>query len=132
MNKREVVILSGVRTAIGDYGGSLKNIAPTELAAKVVRESVVRARIDPNEVRHLVLGNVIHSEARDIYLARVACINGGLPQQTAALTLNRICGSGLQAIISAAQNIFLGDTNSAIAGGVESMSRGGYLLPTLR
>lgn len=132
MNKREVVILSGVRTAIGDYGGSLKDIAPTELAAKVVREAVVRARIDPNEVGHLVLGNVIHSEARDMYLARVACINGGLPQQTAALTLNRICGSGLQAIISAAQNIFLGDTNTAIAGGVESMSRGGYLLPTLR
>lgn len=132
MNIREVVILSGVRTAIGDFGGSLKDIAPTELAAKVVREAVVRARIDPNEIGHLVLGNVIHSEARDMYLARVACINGGLPQRTAALTLNRICGSGLQAIISAAQNIILGDTDTAIAGGVESMSRGGYLLPALR
>jgi len=129
---REVVILSGVRTAIGDYGGSLKEIAPTELAAKVVRESVRRANIDPAEVGHLVLGNVIHGEARDMYMARVACINGGLAQHTAALTLNRLCGSGLQAIISASQNILLGDTEIAVAGGAESMSRGGYLLPALR
>jgi acetyl-CoA C-acetyltransferase len=132
MNKREVVILSGVRTAIGDYGGALKDIAPVDLAAKVVREAVGRASIDPDEVGHVVFGNVIHSEPRDMYLARVACINGGLPQHTAALTLNRICGSGLQAIISAAQSVFLGDTNAAVAGGVESMSRGGYLLPALR
>ncbi len=132
MNKREVVVLSGVRTAIGDYGGSLKDIAPTELAAQIVREAVVRAKIDPDEVGHLVFGNVIHGETRDMYFARVACINGGLPPHTAALTLNRICGSGLQAIISAAQNIFLGDTDTAIAGGAESMSRGGYLLPALR
>ncbi len=129
---REVVILSGVRTAIGDYGGSLKEIAPTELAAKVVSESVQRANIDPGEVGHLVLGNVIHGEARDMYMARVACINGGLAQHTAALTLNRLCGSGLQAIISASQNILLDDTDIAVAGGAESMSRGGYLLPALR
>jgi acetyl-CoA C-acetyltransferase len=132
MSKREVVILSGVRTAIGDYGGSLKDIAPVDLAAKVVREAVGRASIDPNEIGHVVFGNVIHSESRDMYLARVACINGGLSQHTAALTLNRICGSGLQAIISAAQSVFLGDTSAAVAGGVESMSRGGYLLPALR
>ncbi|MCH9638982.1 MAG: acetyl-CoA C-acyltransferase family protein [Betaproteobacteria bacterium] len=129
---REVVILSGVRTAIGDYGGSLKEIAPTDLASKVVCESVRRANIDPAEVGHLVLGNVIHGEARDMYMARVACINGGLAQHTAALTLNRLCGSGLQAIISASQNILLGDTKIAVAGGAESMSRGGYLLPALR
>ena len=129
---REVVILSGVRTAIGDYGGSLKEIAPTDLASKVVCESVRRANIDPAEVGHLVLGNVIHGEARDMYMARVACINGGLAQHTAALTLNRLCGSGLQAIISASQNILLGDTEIAVAGGAESMSRGGYLLPALR
>ncbi len=129
---REVVILSGVRTAIGDYGGSLKEIAPTELAAKVVREAVRRANIDPAEVGHLVLGNVIHGEARDMYMARVAGINGGLPQHSAALTLNRICGSGLQAIISASQYILLHDTDIAVAGGAESMSRGGYLLPALR
>lgn len=129
---REVVILSGVRTAIGDYGGALKQMAPVGLAASVVREAVARAKIDPEEVGHLIFGNVIHSEARDMYLSRVACIQGGLPQRTAALTVNRLCGSGLQAIISASQSILLNDTDAAVAGGAESMSRGGYLLPALR
>ena len=129
---REVVILSGVRTAIGDYGGALKNIAAADLAAKVVHEVVARAGIDPGEVGHVVFGNVIHGETRDMYLARVACINGGLPQHAAALTVNRLCGSGLQAIVSASQNILLDDTDAAVAGGAESMSRGGYLLPALR
>ena len=129
---KDVVILSGVRTAIGEYGGSLKSNAPTDLAAKVVHEALLRAQIDPNEVDHLVFGNVIHGEARDMYLARVACINGGLPQHTAALTVNRLCGSGLQAIISASQSILLNDTLAAVAGGAESMSRAGYLLPALR
>lgn len=128
----EVVILSGVRTAIGDYGGALKDIAPAALAAKVVREAVARASVDPAEIGHLVFGQVIHSEARDMYLARVAALQGGLPQSTAALTLNRVCGSGLQAILSAAQAVLLGDTEIAVAGGVESMSRAGYLLPALR
>lgn len=128
----EVVILSGVRTAIGAYGGALKDIAPTVLAAKVVREAVARATITPAEIGHLVFGHVIHSEARDMYLARVAGLEGGLPQSTAALTLNRVCGSGLQAILSAAQTIALGDSDIAVAGGVESMSRAGYLLPALR
>lgn len=132
MSKREVVVLSGVRTAIGDYGGMLKNIAPAELAANVVREAVTRAKIDPEEVGHLVFGNVIHGETRDMYVSRLASINGGLPQHTAALTVNRLCGSGMQAIVSASQNILLGDTSIAVAGGVESMSRGGYLLPSLR
>ncbi|HEX6827460.1 MAG TPA: acetyl-CoA C-acyltransferase family protein [Burkholderiales bacterium] len=131
-SQREVVFLSGVRTAIGDYGGALKDIAPSELAAAVVREAMNRAKVDPKEVGHLVLGNVIHGEAKDMYISRVACINGGLPQETAAMTLNRLCGSGFQAIVSAAQNIMLGDTDCAVAGGAESMSRGGYLLPTLR
>lgn len=129
---RDVVILSGVRTAIGDYGGALKQIAAVDLAAKVVREAVLRAKVDPREVGHLVFGNVIHGESRDMYLARVACINGGLPQHTSALTVNRLCGSGLQAIVSASQNILLDDTDIAVAGGAESMSRGGYLLPALR
>lgn len=129
---KEVVILSGVRTAIGDYGGGLKQVAPSDLAASVVREAVARAKIDPEEVGHLIFGNVIHGEARDMYLSRVACIQGGLPQHTSALAVNRLCGSGLQAIISASQNILLGDTDAAVAGGVESMSRGGYLLPALR
>lgn len=129
---REVVVLSGVRTAIGDYGGAFKEIPPTDLAARVVREAITRAGIDANEVGHLVFGNVIHSEPKDMYLARVACIHGGLPQHVAALTLNRVCGSGLQAIISASQNILLNDTDVAVAGGAESMSRAGYLLPALR
>jgi acetyl-CoA C-acetyltransferase len=131
-NSREVMVLSGVRTAIGDYGGSLKDFPPSELAARVVEEALNRAKVDPKEVGHCVFGNVIHTEAKDMYLARVACIKGGLPQETPALTLNRLCGSGLQAIISASQHILLGDIDTAVAGGAESMSRGGYLLPNLR
>jgi acetyl-CoA C-acetyltransferase len=131
-DQREVVVLSGVRTAIGDYGGVLKDVAPTELAATVVREAVKRAKVDPGEVSQLVFGNVIHTEAKDMYLSRVACIKGGLPQETVALTLNRLCGSGLQAILSASQSILTGDCDTAIAGGAESMSRGAYILPTLR
>ena len=129
---REVVVLSGVRTAIADYGGSLKDVAPTELAAQVVREAVKRARIDPQQVNQLVFGNVIHTEVRDMYFSRVACIKGGLPQDTTALTVNRLCGSGLQAIVSAAQAIQLGDADVSLGGGAESMSRGGYILPSLR
>jgi acetyl-CoA C-acetyltransferase len=129
---REVVILSGVRTAIGDYGGSLKDLPPSDLGARVVREAVARAKVDAKEVGHLVMGNVIHGETRDMYVSRVACLNGGLPQSCAALTVNRLCGSGLQAIVSAAQSIMLGDTDLAVGGGVESMSRGGYLVPALR
>ncbi len=130
--QREVVVLSGARTAIGDYGGALKDVAPTDLAATVVREAVKRASIDPAQVSQLVFGNVIHTEPKDMYLSRVACIKAGLPQETVALTLNRLCGSGLQAIVSAAQSISTGDCDTAVAGGAESMSRGGYLLPSLR
>jgi len=131
-NAREVVVLSGVRTAIGDYGGALKDVPPTELAAQVVREAVARAKIDPKQVQQLVFGNVIHGEAKDMYFSRVACIKGGLPQDTTAMTVNRLCGSGLQAIVSAAQSILLGDADAAVGGGAESMSRGGYLMPNLR
>jgi acetyl-CoA C-acetyltransferase len=130
--QREVVILSGVRTAIGDYGGSLKDIPPSDLAARVVREAVSRAKVDPNEVGQCVFGNVIHTEPRDMYISRLACVNGGLPHDTGALTLNRLCGSGMQAIVSAAQYIMLGDTDAAVGGGVESMSRGGYCVPSER
>ncbi len=129
---REVVVLSGVRTAIGDYGGGLKDVPPTSLAAQVLREAVSRAKIDPQSVGHVVFGNVIHGEARDMYVSRVACIDGGLPQHTPALTLNRLCGSGLQAIISASQSILLNDADVAIGGGVESMSRAAYVLPAMR
>ena len=123
---REVVILSGVRTAIGDYGGSLKDIPPIELAASVVREAVSRAKVDPKEIGQCVFGNVIHTEARDMYLSRVAALKGGLPAESGALTLNRLCGSGMQAIVSASQYILLGDVDAAVAGGAESMSRGAY------
>ena len=132
MSQREVVILSGVRTAIGDFGGGLKDKPPTELAAAVVREAVKRAGINPEEVGHVVFGNVIHTDVHDMYLARVAAINGGLPVETPALTLNRLCGSGLQAIVSAAQTIYMGDTTVAIGGGAEVMSRSPYWLPSAR
>ncbi len=131
-NGREVVIVSGVRTAIGDYGGALKDMAPTELAAQVIREAVKRANIDPKQVGQMVFGNVIHTEAKDMYFSRVACLKGGLPQETTALTVNRLCGSGLQAIVTAAQAILLGDADVTLGGGAESMSRGGYLMPALR
>ncbi len=130
--QREVVILSGVRTAIGDYGGSLKDLPPTELAANVVKEALSRAKVDPKDVGQCVFGNVIHTEAKDMYLSRVACVNGGLPHDTGALTLNRLCGSGLQAIVSASQYILLGDTEAAVAGGAESMSRAAYANLTQR
>jgi acetyl-CoA C-acetyltransferase len=131
-HNREVVVLSAVRTAIGSYGGALKDQPPCELAAAMVRESVTRAAIDPTEIGHVVFGNVIHTEQRDMYLARVATVRGGLPVETPALTLNRLCGSGLQAIVSASQAILLGDANAAIAGGAESMSRALYGMPAMR
>jgi acetyl-CoA C-acetyltransferase len=130
--EREVVVLSGARTAIGDYGGALKDMPPSELAATVIKEEVKRARIDPKQDGQMVLGNVIHTEAKDMYISRVACIKGGLPQDTTALTVNRLCGSGLQAIVSAAQAIKLGDTDVALGGGTEPMSRGAYIIPSLR
>src|SRR5687767_14207299 len=131
-SEREVVVLSGVRTAIGDYGAALKDVPPSELAATVIREAVKRAKVDPKDVGQLVLGNVIHTEAKDMYISRVACIKGGLPQDTTALTVNRLCGSGLQAIVSATQAIQLADTDVAVDGGAESMSRGAYIVPSLR
>ena len=130
--EREVVILSGVRTAIGRYGGSLKDHPPTDLAATVVREAVKRAGIERAEAGHVVFGHVIHTDVHDMYLSRVAAIKGGLPVETPAFTLNRLCGSGLQAIVSAAQIVMLGDADVAVAGGAESMSRGQYWVPGLR
>ena len=129
---RQVVFLSGVRTPIGGYGGSLKDIPPSDLAALCVAEAVKRAGIDPGEVGHVVFGNVIHTDAHDHYLARVAGVKGGLPHETPALTLNRLCGSGMQAIITAAQAITLGDADVAVAGGAENMSRSPYLAPAMR
>jgi len=129
---REVVVLSGVRTAIGDYGGALKEVPPTALGATALREAVARARIEPAEVGAVVLGSVSDGEARDMYVSRVAAIEAGLPVGTPCLTVNRLCGSGLQAIVSAAQHILLGDTDCVIGGGAESMSRAAYFLPSGR
>jgi acetyl-CoA C-acetyltransferase len=131
-DSKDVLVLSGVRTAIGKYGGGLAPVPPCDLAATVVTEAVDRAGVAPADVGHAVFGNVIHTETRDMYLARVAAINGGLPVQTPAFTLNRLCGSGLQAIVSASQAIWLGDCEVAVAGGAESMSRGQYWLPSMR
>ena len=128
----DVYVLSAVRTPIGKYGGGLASVPPCDLAALVVREAVGRSGADPADVGHAVFGNVIHTEVRDMYLARVAALNGGLGTGTPALTLNRLCGSGLQAIVSAAQAIMLGDCQVAVAGGAESMSRAPYWLPGLR
>ena len=129
---REVVVLSAVRTAVGSYGGSLKDIPPSELAAKCVKEAVRRAGIKAADVGHVVFGNVIHTDAHDHYLARIAGVKGGLPVETPALTLNRLCGSGLQAIVTAAQAIALGDADATIGGGAENMSRSPYAVPALR
>jgi acetyl-CoA C-acetyltransferase len=132
MMYREVVVLSAVRTAVGKYGGALKDIPPTELAAAVTRESVRRSGLAANDIRACVFGNVIHTDAKDMYLARVAALNGGLPIETSALTVNRLCGSGLSAILSAAQIIVHGDVVAAVGGGAESMSRAPYWLPSMR
>jgi acetyl-CoA C-acetyltransferase len=129
---REVAVLSGARTAIGGFGGSLKDIPPSELAAKCVKEAVRRAGVKPAEVGHVVFGNVIHTDAHDHYLARIAGVKGGLPVETPALTLNRLCGSGLQAILTAAHTIMLGDADVAVGGGAESMSRSPYAVQALR
>lgn len=129
---REVVILSGVRTPIGGYGGSLKDIPPSVMAAKCVKEAMKRSGAKPNDVGHVVFGNIIHTDAHDHYLSRVAAINGGLPHEVPALTLNRLCGSGLQAIITAGQAIMLGDAEVAVGGGAESMSRSPYSSAAMR
>ena len=129
---REVVIVSAVRTAIGTFGGSLKNTPPVDLAALVLRESLQRAQVDGQDVGHVVFGNVITTEPRDLYLSRVAAINGGCSQQTPAFNVNRLCGSGLQAIVSAAQGIQLGDADIAVGGGAENMSRAPFTSAALR
>ena len=130
--QRDVVVVSGVRTAIGDFGGGLKDVSPTDLGAQVVREALARASVDGAEVGQVVFGNVIHTEPKDMYLARVAAMNAGVAKDAPALTLNRLCGSGLQAVVSAAQTIMLGDSEIAVAGGAESMSRAPYLAQGMR
>jgi len=128
MNPRNVVIASGVRTAIGTFGGALAGHSPTQLGALCVAEALRRSGLPGERVEHVVFGNVIVTEPKDVYLARVAGIEGGAPKDAPALTLNRLCGSGVQAIVSAAQMIMLGDIDVAVAGGAESMSRAPHLL----
>ncbi|MFG1229996.1 acetyl-CoA C-acyltransferase family protein [Xanthobacter wiegelii] len=132
MSQPDIVFLSGARTPIGSFGGSLKDVPPTALGAHAAKAAIARAGIAPEDVGHTVFGNVIHTEARDMYISRVAAMEAGVPKEVPAMTVNRLCGSGLQAIISAAQIIRLGDAEIALAGGAESMSRGGYLLPQAR
>jgi acetyl-CoA C-acetyltransferase len=128
----EVYIVSAVRTAIGGFGGSLKDIPPTELASRVTAEAVRRAAVAPAEIGHVVFGQVVQTEPRDMYVSRVAAVDAGIPVETPALTVNRLCGSGLQAVVSAAQSIKLGDCDIAVAGGVESMSRAPFQAPSFR
>lgn len=130
--QREVVVVSGVRTAIGKFGGSLKNYSPAVLGAMVVREALSRAAVQGGDVGHVVFGNVIATEPKDLYLGRVAALDGGVAQATPAFTVNRLCGSGLQAIVSAAQSILLGDAEIAIGGGAECMSRAPYITNDMR
>jgi acetyl-CoA C-acetyltransferase len=123
---REVVVVSATRTAIGTFGGSLKDSPPTALAALVVKEALARASVDGKDVGHVVFGHVVNTEPRDMYLSRVAAIDGGCGEGTPAYNVNRLCGSGLQAIVNASQSILLGDTDIAIGGGAECMSRAPY------
>jgi acetyl-CoA C-acetyltransferase len=129
---RDVFIVSGARTAIGTFGGGLKDVAPSDLATLVATEALKRSGVAPSEVGHVVFGQVIQTEARDMYIARVAGVSSGIPIETPALIVNRLCGSGLQAVVSAAQSILLGDCEIAVAGGAESMSRAPYHAPAMR
>ncbi|MDH3065385.1 beta-ketothiolase BktB [Achromobacter insolitus] len=132
MPNREVVVLSGVRTPIGSFGKSLKDVPPTALAAEVLKAAVARAGFAPAQVEHVCFGQVITTEARDLYLSRVAALEAGCADGTPAFNVNRLCGSGLQAVVSAAQSILLGDCSIAVAGGAESMSRAPYATSALR
>lgn len=124
---RDVFVVAGTRTAVGDFGGSLKDLSPTQLGALVIKEVLARGGVPGEDIQHVVFGNVIQTEPRDMYLSRVAALDGGVSKDAPALTVNRLCGSGLQAIVSAAQSIMLGDANIAIGGGAESMSRAPYI-----
>lgn len=129
---REVWVTAAVRTAVGDFGGSLKDVPPIDLGTTVVKAAMQKSGAPAEQVGHLAFGHVVHTEARDMYLSRVVALNAGLPQTTAAFNVNRLCGSGLQAIVSASQSILLGDTEVAVGGGAEAMSRGGYLSEAMR
>ncbi|BDM23501.1 acetyl-CoA C-acyltransferase family protein [Pseudomonas sp. NPDC089428] len=132
MSSAEIYIVSAVRTAIGGFGGALKDLPLADLATAVTRAAIERSGVAAEQIGHVVMANVIPTEARDAYLSRVAAMNAGIPKETPAFNVNRLCGSGLQAIVSAAQCLLLGDADVALAAGAESMSRGPYLLPQAR
>jgi acetyl-CoA C-acetyltransferase len=127
-----VVISSAARTAIGSYGKSLKGVPPTDLGSTAATAAIERAGITPDQIDHVVFGNVIHTEPADMYMARVVGMKAGIPKETPAFTVNRLCGTGVQAIVSATQAIQSGDVDVALAGGAESMSRGPYWMPGAR
>ena len=128
----DIVILDGARTAIGTFGGSLAATPPTTLGSTVARAAMERAGVDPAQIGHVVFGNVINTEPRDMYLSRVAAREAGVPDEVPAMNVNRLCGSGVQALVSATQSLMLGDADFALAGGAESMSRAPYILPNAR
>ncbi len=132
MKLTDVVILDGVRTAIGAFGGSLSSLTPAELGSAAAKEAIRRAGVEPAEIDHAIFGHIITTAPQDAYLARHIGLNAGLSTRSAALNVNRLCGSALQSVICAAQQIMLGDSKIALAGGAESMSRGAYLLPNVR
>jgi acetyl-CoA C-acetyltransferase len=128
----DIVILDGARTAIGTFGGSLAAIPPTQLAAITTKEALARAGVEGGQIGHVVFGHVINTEPRDMYLSRVAAIDAGIPDTTPAMNVNRLCGSGAQAIVSATQSLMLGDADFAVAGGAENMSRSPYIIQSQR
>lgn len=132
MSSTEIFVVSAVRSAIGGFGGALKDLPLADLATALARAAIERSGVAAEQIGHVVMGNVIPTEARDAYLGRVAAMNAGIPKETPAFNVNRLCGSGLQAIVSAAQSLLLGDTDIALAAGAESMSRAPYLLPQAR
>ena len=132
MNDNDIYVVSAVRSAIGTFGGSLKDLPLADLATQVSRAAIERSGVAPEQIGHVVMGNVIPTEARDAYLGRVAAMNAGIPKETPAFNVNRLCGSGLQAIVSAAQTLQLGEAEAVLAAGAEAMSRGPYLLTQAR
>jgi len=132
MSNRDVVVLSAVRSAIGTFGGSLSGMEPADLAGVVMKEAVTRSGVDPQVINYVTVGNCIPTESRFAYVARVAAIQAGLPMESVAMAVNRLCSSGLQGIVSSAQAIMLGDCDYGVGGGVEVMSRGAYLSPAMR
>ena len=128
----DIVILSGARTAIGTFGGSLAGVPPIDLGATVSKAALERAGVEGGQIGHVVFGHIINTEPRDMYLSRVAAMNAGIPDTTPAMNVNRLCGSGLQAIVSGAQSLMLGDADFALAGGAENMSRSPFIIPDQR